>query len=152
MQRALNAFVAPKLRALGFRGTLPHFRRLDGDKADLITFQFNSSGGSFVAELAVCSQSDIASHWNSDLSLKTVTAHDMKHRRRLGSLTEGSDHWFVYGKKNYETDHQRVEPDLHYEHVASEVSQLLESQAQQWWSSRQGDQLSSGCPCPREEP
>lgn len=140
MERALKAIVVPRLRALGFKGSMPHFRRIVGAKADLLTFQFNLSGGSFVAEMAVCSEADVAAHWRPELSLKTVTAHDLKHRRRLGSSAQGSDHWFVYGKKNYELGHQHVQPASHYEQVATKVSQLLDSQAQQWWAARQSNE------------
>ena len=135
MELAIKAIVVPKLRELGFKGTLPHFRRVTDSKADLLTFQFNLSGGSFVAELAVCTEAEIATHWRADLSLKKVTAQDMNLRRRLGSSSQGGDHWFVYGKKNYEPNHERVQPDIEYEKVAQEVVALLHSQAEAWWAS-----------------
>jgi hypothetical protein len=58
----------------------------------------------------------------------------MNLRRRLGSATQGSDHWFVYGKKNYEPNHERLRPDIEYEKVAREVVALLHSQAEAWWA------------------
>jgi hypothetical protein len=135
MELALKTVVVPVLRGLGFKGSMPHFRRLYDKKADLLTFQFNLSGGSFVAEMSVCSQADIAKHWRSDLTLKTITAHDMGRRRRLGSVSQGSDYWFVFGKKNYEPEHEKTEHESHYLHVAGQVVQFLESQGVQWWAT-----------------
>ena len=102
-------------------------------KAELLTFQFNSSGGSFVVELAVCSVIDIENHWRADLTLKNVTSHDMKSRQRLGSKAKGSDQWFVYGKRNYEAGHDKIESDVTYQNIAAEVVSLLNSQAEPIW-------------------
>lgn len=133
METAIKSLIVPKLREMGFKGSMPHFRRTGESKADLLTFQFNSSGGSFVAELAVCTTADIENHWRADLTFKNVTAQDINSRQRLGSKTKGSDHWFVYGKKNYEAGHEKIEPDVIYQNIATEVISLLHSQAEQIW-------------------
>ena len=133
MEAAIKLLIIPKLRGMGFKGSMPHFRRVTETKAELLTLQFNSSGGSFVVELAVCNEVDIENHWRADLTFKNVTAHDMKSRQRLGSKAKGSDHWFVYGKKNYEAGHEKIEPDVNYQNIATEVTSLLNSQAEQIW-------------------
>lgn len=138
MELAVKALVVPHLRSLGFKGSMPHFRRQSEGKADLLTFQFNLYGGSFVVELSVCSEADIAAHWRADLTLKNVTAHDMNFRQRLGSTHQSSDHWFVYGKKNHEPGHEAIESTAHYERIASEVANLVESQAINWWATHAG--------------
>ena len=135
MELAIKAIVIPHLRTLGFKGSMPHFRRQVNGKADLLTFQFNLSGGSFVVELSVCSEANIAGHWRADLTFKNVTAHDMGFRRRLGSTSQSSDHWFVYGKKNYEPGHEAIESQMHYEKIAAEVASLVQTQATDWWAS-----------------
>lgn len=135
MQQAIKSIVTPRLRELGFKGSLPHFRRLANDSADLLTVQFNLSGGSCVVELAACTSAEIAAHWRADLELKNVTAHDMNVRRRLGSSAQGRDRWFVYGKKNSEPNHEQVLPDADYERGALAVVALLKTQAQAWWEA-----------------
>lgn len=150
MELAIKSIVIPTLRELGFKGTLPHFRRVIGSKADLLIFQFNLSGGNFVVELAVCTESEAATHWRADLSLKTVTAHDMNFRRRLGSAAQGSDHWFIYGKKNYEPNNEQVQPDIEYEKVARQVVALLHSQAETWWASHPSKPVGEGTGVSRE--
>ena len=121
------AVVVPKLRKLGFTGRFPHFRRVRNDQAELIVFQFYSSGGSFVVELVTLTAEEVAAHWKADLSLDTATAYDSDHRRRLGSLDHG-DHWFVFGRRNYELGHDRVESASHYDRVAQDVARLLDAE------------------------
>lgn len=41
MDNALKKVVIPFLRQQGFKGSLPHFRRMNENNIDLITFQFN---------------------------------------------------------------------------------------------------------------
>ena len=136
MEFAIKSVIVPKLRELGFKGSLPHFRRVADSKADLLTFQFNLSGGSFVVELAVCTEAQVAAHCRADLSLKNVTAHDVNTRLRLGATSLGNDHWFVFGKRNYEPGHEHVRSDIAYETVAREVVALLHDQAEAWWTSQ----------------
>lgn len=48
MQQELKFSVVPVLRAAGFRGSFPHFRRQMPEKTDLISFlSYNQSGGAF---------------------------------------------------------------------------------------------------------
>jgi Domain of unknown function (DUF4304) len=137
MDSALKLAVVPRLRLLGYKGTMPHFRQLVCETVKLITFQFHSSGGSFVVELAICTPKEIEENCKADLTFKNVTAHDMKSRYRLGADKKGSDHWFVYGKRNYEVGHEKLEPDYKYLQVAEEVNMFLDNQADTIWKSLQ---------------
>ena len=51
MERALREMFVVELRRLGFKGSLPHFRRVSEQRVDYLTVQFNSAGGSFVVEV-----------------------------------------------------------------------------------------------------
>lgn len=133
MQSMLKAIVVPKLRSMGFKGSFPHFRRVVNGRAALVTFQFNLSGGSFVVELSTCAQSDIQAHWNESLTLNNVTTHDMNNRYRLGADAKGNDYWFTFGKKNYEPNHEILEPDSAFQRVANEVNELIEHHAEAIW-------------------
>src|SRR5260221_6514272 len=55
MDAALKELVIPVLRANGFKGSLPHFRRVTPQAIDLLTFQFDKWGGGFVVEISKCS-------------------------------------------------------------------------------------------------
>lgn len=107
MISALKETVIPKLRAAGFSGSFPHFRRPKDDVIDLLTFQFNKWGGSFVVEVASCPATGAKIYTGEIVSPKTVTAHDINCRLRLGSNPpKKMDYWFdfasvTYGEKIY---------------------------------------------------
>lgn len=63
MTNALKKMVVTYLRENGFKGAFPHFRRHNENHMDLITFQFNRYGGSFVVELAFCPAEGITTSW-----------------------------------------------------------------------------------------
>jgi hypothetical protein len=134
LEDALREVVVPDLRNRGFRGTFPHFRRPLESRIDLLTFQFYSSGGSFVVEVAQCGPTGVSHSWK-DVGPDKVTAWDVAKRLRLGSAPDRgeSDHWFVYGKPNYEVRHDEVKPAAHYRWIANEVRLLLDSQAEPYW-------------------
>ena len=52
MDAALKATLIPLLRDRGFKGSLPHFRRIGKSGIDLFTVQFDRNGGGFVVEVA----------------------------------------------------------------------------------------------------
>jgi hypothetical protein len=133
MNAALKSVAVPVLRERGFKGSFPHFRRLHSVHVDLVVFQFNKYGGSFVVEIACLTHEQLKSHWNANLSLANATVYDANKRHRLGALS-GKDHWFVYGKQNDEPGHQAVEPTEVYEHIASQVASLFQAEGEQWWS------------------
>src|SRR5262245_5896684 len=129
IEAALREVVIPDLRRRGFRGSFPHFRRRFGSRINLLTFQFYSSGGSFVVEIAQCGPTGVSHSWK-DVGPDKVTAWDVASRLRLGSDRSSgkADHWFVYGKPNYEVGHEEVKPPAHYLSIANEVRLLLDSQ------------------------
>lgn len=139
IENALREVVIPELRRRGFRGSFPHFRRQLDSRIDLLTFQFYSSGGSFVVEVAQCGPAGVAHSWK-DVGPEKVTAWDVSRRLRLGSDPDAGkgDHWFVYGKPNYESGQDQVKEPAHHRSVANEVLLLLNSQAEPYWSVSAG--------------
>jgi hypothetical protein len=136
LESAIRELVIPELRHRGFKGSFPHFRRLGDGRIDLLTFQFNSSGGSFVVEIARCGPNGLTGPWR-DVPANKVTAWDVDERLRLGSDPGAgeADHWFVYGKPNYEEGHLKVKSPSHYRAIANEVRLLLDSQAEPYWKT-----------------
>ncbi len=134
LESALRESVIPDLRERGFRGSFPHFRRLLPTRIDLLTFQFYSSGGSFVVEIAQCGADGAKLSWKTVAPEKS-TAIDVLPRLRLGSdpANRRHDHWFVFGKRNYEAGHEHVEPPAHYQQIASRVKELVGTQGETYW-------------------
>jgi len=134
MNQALKQFAVPTLRALGFRGSFPHFRRVHDTHADLIVFQFNRYGGSFVVEIGIITVEQISAHWKANLTLSTATVYDTNNRNRLGA--EGkADHWFEFSTPAAEVGNDVAEPDSYYECIARQVGTLIESEATHWWEA-----------------
>jgi Domain of unknown function (DUF4304) len=138
MNAALKEVIGADLRPRGFTGSLPHLRRSAADQISLVTFQFHSSGGSFVVEVAECGPNGYTTSWGAHKPPQKVTAHDVSDPRpRLGSATfPAGDHWFTFGSRNYETGSNVLRSRNHYAKIASQVVQFIDSQAEPFWRQR----------------
>jgi hypothetical protein len=99
MERKLVLDVVPALRERGFQGTFPHFRRCHAKATDLLTFQFDRSGGGFVIEIAEGPPDEFVTQWGKRIPAKRLSAHDLNpaKRARLQPGTDGAtDSWFRY--------------------------------------------------------
>ena len=99
MDAALKSTFVPALRRLGFKGSLPHFRRLLPDRVDLLTVQFDRYGGGFIVEISRCGPTGVTTYWGKHIPATKVTAHDLdpEKRHRLRSPGRGIDgRWFRF--------------------------------------------------------
>lgn len=109
MDNAYKKVIIPFLRQEGFKGSLPHFRRMNEKNIDLITFQFNKWGGSFVVELAICPIQGVTMDWGEQIPPNKVTAYDIDKRFRLGAKSEDEDGiWFNFENAKTEEDFEKV--------------------------------------------
>lgn len=103
MNLYLKENVEPHLRLLKFKGSFPHYRRIIDNKVNLLTFQFDLSGGGFVIEIANCYVSEDTLLWEERIPANKLTAHDLFTRKRIQSnmTTDNSfkEDWFRYDKK-----------------------------------------------------
>ncbi|UPM55453.1 DUF4304 domain-containing protein [Gottfriedia acidiceleris] len=127
MDNALKKIVIPFLREHGFKGSLPHFRRMNEMNIDLITFQFNRWGGSFVVELTSCSLEGVTTYWGEHIPPNKVTAHDINDRFRLGANSkDGEGIWFEF---------ENAKSEVEFENVASNMLILLNLSDRNWITS-----------------
>lgn len=99
MDAALKGQVVQSLRAMGFKGSLPHFRRAALGGLDVLTFQFDRYGGGFVIEVARCSQDGFVTAWGKEIPANKVTAWDLPSswRHRIQPQAGGgTDSWFRF--------------------------------------------------------
>lgn len=99
MNQALKDVVVPVLREHGFKGSLPHFRRLLPERIDLFTFQFDLHGGGFVIEIGQCEPDGFMTHWGKQIEPSKVTAWDVSPKKRARiQPSDGSrtDSWFRF--------------------------------------------------------
>lgn len=105
MNLALKESVVPKLREKGFKGSLPHFRRILETEIHLLTFQFDRYGGGFVIELAKTENKPFETPWGKKIETSKLTAHDFYKRIRIhpqGTLRSSTtDDWFRYDKTSF---------------------------------------------------
>ena len=135
MERALKEAFIPELRKRGFKGSMPHFRRIRPDRVDYLTVQFYSAGGGFVVEIAKSGPNGKEEGFGSELPVEKLTVQYFAKRLRLGSTPEQgiADHWFEFGRKSYEKT-EPLKPYAHYLGIAVSVAQFLDSQAEKWWN------------------
>ena len=124
---ALRKILVPVLRQRGFTGSFPHLRRIEKDRIDLVTFQFDKWGGGFVVEVAKCAADGFTTPWGEKIAPGEVKAHDLhpNARLRLGAKGPEADHWFRY------------DAGATAEGVAQEVVSCLE-EAETWWNRANG--------------
>jgi uncharacterized protein DUF4304 len=125
MESALLEILAPALRKRGFKGSLPHFRRIHDARVDLLTVQFDRHGGGFIVEISMCGSGGVTTSWGKQIPASKVTAHDLhpNERHRLGSPAPGVDgRWY------------RFDDGTPADDVARALVAHLE-EADQWWAA-----------------
>lgn len=128
MLAVLQETLVPALRARGFSGRLPHFRRPGAERIDLLAIQFDKYGGGFVVEIAKCPPEGVRHADGSWTGPERVTARDVVRRLRLGAATESGDHWF-----RYDGVLDRLRGSRRFARCAQAVVALLDRQAEPWW-------------------
>ena len=124
MNQAIKEVIVPVLREQGFKGSFPHFRRKNNNNIDLLTFQFNRYGGSFVVELAVCPLDGVTMSWGEKVPPNKVTAHDVNERYRLGAKTKNDPGiWFDFENAKTKED---------FEQITNKVLKLLHTEDETW--------------------
>ena len=103
--REIRATIMPELRARGFSGRFPHFRRLhDGGRVDFLSFQFNRYGGGFLAEMAIAYPERGARgnfYFKGAVTAEVIGQADVgSTRNRLRIVPRGED-WFAYDAEHY---------------------------------------------------
>lgn len=125
IDKALKEIVVHFLREKGFKGSMPHFRRQQSDRINLLTFQHSLYDTKFVIEIANCTVDGVTTSWEKQIPKNKVTAHDMGYRMRLGSEKHNTDYWFDYGKKSLFSNT--------FNKIAKEIIELW-NEAENWWS------------------
>jgi len=135
MISVLNEVVVPVLRSKGFSGSFPHFRRILNDRVDLLMFQFNRYGGSFVVEVARAPVKGLIVNGKRIPPEKLNLYHTLSlNSYRLGSKHE--DHWFRYGWPQLKINEslKKIFVDI-YKKLANEVVELIETEAEEFWKN-----------------
>ncbi len=101
--KKLKEIIVPKIKGMGFEGSFPHFRRINANKYEFLSFQFNKYGGSFVLEVGSGTKEDLPV-FARDLPFEKLNYSYVGRRRRIQPDDLEKDFWFSYG--NFTKDEQ----------------------------------------------
>lgn len=118
MDTSLKAIVVPELRKMGFSGSYPNFRIVEGDLITTCAIQFNRYGGSFILEFARNTMQELTPYMQSVVVPAKAVSGDLSNRYRLGATkaTRG-DFWFDF--ENFSNKKSK------YDELAKEVVNKL---------------------------
>ena len=114
MTRELKFFVVPEIKALGFSGIFPHFRREKNGRFEFVSFQFNRHGGSFVLECGFAMLHDLPD-FAKKLPFKKLTYGNARPHNRLRIKPDAStaeDFWFTYSGFKEEVQFENLSKSL----------------------------------------
>ncbi|MFD1159933.1 DUF4304 domain-containing protein [Roseovarius aestuarii] len=134
MEAALKERCVPVLREQGFKGSFPNFYRESDKFIALVNFQYYSAGGSFCVNLGYADPERKNVFFEPQAKTNRLRVSATKDQRRLGAL-DGGDRWFSFGKTSY--GEYRGTPSGVAE-IADTCTQLLLSEAKNWWQEKQG--------------
>lgn len=142
MQDAIKRIVVPEIRALGFKGSLPHFRRRGKGEHQMLMLFYNKYGGSFYVEAGRVSDQrvlELQRLWEDagkSLAESSLTVGHCSERARLGSkgFVAEQDHWFVFGPDNSGSSVYRHQAVSVYNNIAMQVASGIKQYAESFFS------------------
>jgi hypothetical protein len=117
IDKELKTKFVPELRAKGFKGSYPHFRRLRDKLIDILGIQFSQWSPLFYIEIAISPEEGITLLDGQHFPPKTVKHYHTGKRMRIG-------------KGAFDFEHKSAE-----EIVERAIHSLPE--AEEWWKSNQ---------------
>ena len=138
MDRMLKEIFVPELRARGFTGSLPHFRRIRSGRIDLISFQYANRGGRFMVNLSQCGPDGVKTDWGKEIPPDKVTAHDVFEHQRLRFKWGWRGQLFVFDTPSYDPPAATSEVALEAACVkaARLALKAFNEQAEPWWEKK----------------
>ena len=130
MDTSLKNIVVPVLRRLGFKGSFPHFYRDSDGHIDLLAFQFNLGGGSFVVELSYAEPDRQNVYFEKETHAGKLRVSQTSNRLRLGAQDSDSDNWFSFEPTGF------FKRPPNYDQISAKVLGLIEHQALPWWQQK----------------
>ena len=132
IDKALKNIIVPFLREKGFKGSMPHFRREQSDRINLLTFQHSLYDTKFVIEIANAQNKPFVTHWGKTIEPNKLTAHDLNKRKRIQAVMKQNEDsfpedWFRYDKSFFSSDSI-------YKNVCKEVLSKLDI-ANEYWAN-----------------
>ena len=107
--RELKVAIVPALKARGYTGSFPHFRKMNGDQFDFLSFQFHKFGGSFVVEIGSASREDLPGFVRSRPFEKLNYSYTPDNKRkRITPESSQKDYWYGYSDFNHQNQYTEL--------------------------------------------
>ena len=137
MDRVLKEIFVAELRARGFAGSLPHFRRIRAERIDLVTLQYSRYGGEFVIELSQCGPEGVKADGGKEAPPHKVTAHHLfsQDRYRLSFKPGGRGQWFVFDD-DPAAARSEVAVTASCVEAATAALKVFNDEAESWWEKK----------------
>lgn len=152
MMAAFGDRLVPALRGLGFKGSMPHFRRRSPGRVDYLTVQFSSRGGRFVIELGRSGPDGFDEGPWRELAVDEIDPSycGLANRRRLEPRGRGlsNPRWWVFGPASTDDPHPPG-AQAHYEAVAEDSLAVFLAEGEPWFALGLQPEPEKG---PREAP
>lgn len=128
----LKSTCVPLLRERGFKGSYPHFRRIHGEHADLLMFQFRRDGSSFVVEISYADRERKNVGFRPEAPVSKIDVACTRERYRLGAKggKEVDGEWLRLAHSVLSSD------ERHFRRLALRVNDMVINEAEPWWSSK----------------
>jgi Domain of unknown function (DUF4304) len=140
MDRVLKEIFVPELRARGFTGSFPHYRRIKSDRIDLISFHYPRRAGQFVVELSQCGLAGIKTEWGEAIPPNKVTVNDTGpgDRFRLSYKWGWRGKIFVFDAPSYDPPAAPTEAatEANCVKAAKTALKAFNEQAEPWWEKK----------------
>ncbi len=129
MDLALKVITVQLLRDSGFKGKYPHFYRIKKESIELLSFQFNKWGGSFVVEISYTDNQHKNLYSYTNKLPSELRVSQTIERLRLGPKVKG-DYWFRFDNINLLFWNNK------YNAIAEKVNYYITTEAETWWENK----------------
>jgi hypothetical protein len=122
-ERALRAIFVPRIKAQGFSGSFPNFRRRGGDEVQAVSIRFDKYGEGFVVEagrMTLAQFEELSMQFSPPLTFERFNTAHTGRRTRFGPELFRYEAW---------------SDPAHYEALASEAARAFEQGAEEFYSA-----------------
>jgi len=131
VMKALSSTFVPHLRARGFAGSFPHFRRKLDDRIDFLDVQFAREGGRFCINIGQTGPDGLQDPNWPGLSIEKTTVGHLRQRSRVGRGFWAKQ-WFDFGPRSYDPA-QPTKPEAYYANIASDAVRAFDKDGERWF-------------------
>jgi hypothetical protein len=130
MDASLKKVLVPALRSAGFTGSWPNWRRVCGNRSDLVNIQHLSIGGTFFINIGQVPAEGFRNDWRSHIPAEKLTVSHATASTRV-QPEDLIDGW-TFGPRSYDEDKPLAEMH-YYEGLSQRCVQRFSTWGEHWF-------------------